>query len=430
MSPAFNRLQNWPLAIALLGGVGLVITFLAPVFTVSVRWALLLALLLFTIRWPMSLRWLRSRAGVFVIASMFWTLLTLLWSVQPLLTLMKAMAFALVVVALTSAGYRWLRVNPMRYALAFLFPLMVAALLAGVLGRTDESAYAAGPGMDLYRGLTGNSNMFGSLMFMVSPLALWNFHCNSGRAARRVAWAAVLLLIFIMLLLSVSRASIVAFIVLLAAYGLTLRIARRALIVVFGVLAVTSALMIWPGTLHGLEAKYVRKNLQVQNSAVAYSRLEPWKVSWQMAREGGWLGAGYGVSIGAGAFKGGLTTVGYGREKGNTQLAVMEETGIVGLVLHFLVAGSVLGLVWRTIRASRDENVRALAAIVGGALLGALVIGIFEAWWVAPGAPESIWFWTMVGVALGLDGSAPAHSARRAEATARDARVAASQVGR
>jgi hypothetical protein len=67
------------------------------------------------------------------------------------------------------------------------------------------------------------------------------------------------------------------------------------------------------------------------------------------------------------------------------------------LTLHLLIVVSMLGGIWRAFRASVDPNVRALTAIVTGALLGALVIGIFEAWWVAPGAPESLWFWTMVG---------------------------------
>ena len=71
---------------------------------------------------------------------------------------------------------------------------------------------------------------------------------------------------------------------------------------------------------------------------------------------------------------------------------------------------------WRTFQAAVDPDLKALTAIVMGALLGALIIGVFEAWWVAPGAPESIWFWTMVGVALGLSEVAvrkPAQYSRR-----------------
>jgi len=410
MSPTFERLRNWPLAIALLGGVGLVITFLSPIFTIGARWGLIVALLLFTLRWPKSLGWLRTSTGAFLVANMLWGLLTYFWSLQPLLTIMKAAAFVLVVMALTSAGYLWFRVNGIRSALAFLFPLMLAALLAGVLGRTDESSYAAGPGMDLYRGMTGNSNMFGSLMFMISPLIIWNLHCSLRRPFARWIWGAILTLVFVMLLLSVSRSSITGFLVMLGAYGLALSLARRASILLFGALAIVTGLVMWPGTLQGIESRFVRKNLKVQNSAVAYSRLEPWAVSWEMAKQGGWWGAGYGVSIGAGSFGGGLTSVGYGREKGNTQLAIVEETGIVGLVLHVLVSGSAVRRVWRAFRMSSDPHFRTLAAIVTGALLGQLVIGLFEAWWVAPGAPESVWFWSIIGVAIALS-EFPRHTA-------------------
>ena len=350
MSPTFERLQNWPLAIALLGGVGLVITFLAPVFTVGVRWVLLLALLLFTLRWRSSLGWLRLPTGALLLASVVWGLLTYLWSMQPTLTLMKAIAFALVVTALTSAGYRWLRVNELRSALAFLFPLMVAALLAGVLGRTDESSYSAVSGMDLYRGMTGNSNMFGSLMFMVSPLIFWNLHCSRGRRGALLIWGATLLLVFAMLLLSVARSSILAFLVLAGFYGLMLPLARRTSILFFGCLLIATAVLMWPGTLHNFEARYVRKNLQLQTSDVTLSRQTPWEISWKMAKQGGWFGAGYGVSIGGGEFTGSVTAIGYGREKGNTQLAIMEETGIIGLVFHLLVAGGAIGHVWRVFR--------------------------------------------------------------------------------
>jgi O-antigen ligase len=402
MSPTAQRLQNWPLAITLIGGVGLVITFLSPIFTLGVRWALILALLLVTLPRPRALGWLRTPTGGFVVGSMSWSLLSYFWSGQPLLTFMKAAAFILVVLALTSAGYRWLKVNGVQAALSFLFPLMVAALLAGVIGRTDERAFSPGPGMDLYRGLTDNSNMFGSLMFMVSPLILWNLHRGRRRPATRLIWGGLLAAVFVMLLLSVSRSSILAFLAMLGCYGLSLPIARRTSILFFVILAAATGLLMWPGTWGGLEARYVRKNLQDQNSSIILSRQTPWQISWEMAQQGGWFGAGYGVSIGAGSFAGGLTTVGYGREKGNTQLAIVEETGIVGLALHLLIAGSALRLVWRAFRGARDPDLRALVAIVMGALLGAFFIGIFEAWWVAPGAPESVWFWSIVGVALAV----------------------------
>jgi O-antigen ligase len=419
MSPAIGRLQNWPLALALLGGVGLVITFLSPIFTTNVRWALIFAVLLFTLRRPRALGWLRSPSGALLVISMLWGLLTSFWSLQPLLTVMKASAFVLVVVALVSAGYRWIQFNGMRPALSFLIPLTLAALMAGVLGRTDESTLNASRGLDLYRGLTSNSNMFGSLMFMVSPLLLWQFHLSRGRARARMLWGSMLALVFSMLLLSVSRSNILAAMLLVTVYVLALPVTRRTSVLLFGGLAISTAFLMWPGTLDHLESRYVRKNLQVQKASVLNSRQGPWEISMKMAKQGGWFGAGYGVSIDGGSFRGGLTAVGYGREKGNTQLAIMEETGIVGLALHALIVLTLFGRMWRAFRESANLDARVLMGIVIGAIFGKLLSGVFEAWWVAPGAPESIWFWTMVGVALGVSEVAERKTVKQARQAGR-----------
>jgi hypothetical protein len=139
--------------------------------------------------------------------------------------------------------------------------------------------------MDLYRGLTSNPNMFGSLMFMISPLLIWKFHCTRGHSRARLLWAPHWALVFAMLLLSVSRSSILAFLLLAGAYGTALPLARRTSVVVFGGIAIATALLMWPGTLENLEARYVRKNVQVQNTDVMFSRQTPWEVSWNMAKQ-------------------------------------------------------------------------------------------------------------------------------------------------
>ena len=48
---------------------------------------------------------------------------------------------------------------------------------------------------------------------------------------------------------------------------------------------------------------------------------------------GGWMGGGYGVTIGGGEFVfDNLNAANYGREKANSQLGIFEETGASGLV--------------------------------------------------------------------------------------------------
>jgi hypothetical protein len=53
------------------------------------------------------------------------------------------------------------------------------------------------------------------------------------------------------------------------------------------------------------------------------------------------------------------------------------------------------------IREQKDDLKVALG-IVTGALAGLIIMSVFEAWWVAPGSPESAYFWSLVGVALCL----------------------------
>jgi O-antigen ligase len=261
-------------------------------------------------------------------------------------------------------------------------------------------------------------------MFMILPLILWKAHLGRGRV--RAVWSILLVLAASMLILSVARSSILAAVVLAGAYGLSLSLARKGAFLFFGGLGIVATVLMMPGTLDKFEARYVRKNTVVQGSSVMFSRQGPWKLSLEMARQGGIVGAGYGVSIGGGTFTGGLTAFGYGREKGNSQLAIVEETGIVGLMLYGLVVVALLGRLSRAFRASRNRDARALVGIVLGAILGELVLGVFEAWWVAPGSPESLWFWTIVGVALGVCDASLPQPGRRATPVSTNPRMAVS----
>ena len=133
-----------------------------------------------------------------------------------------------------------------------------------------------------------------------------------------------------------------------------------------------------------------------------YTREEVWSKSFEQAKKGGWFGGGYGVTIGDKDFKGGLTAVGYGREKGNSQLAINEETGLIGLGIYLL---SLFVLFKRLIGEQlrlKCSRAGVLLGIVTGTLFGMIMQSVFEAWWVAPGSPESLYFWTLTGVALGI----------------------------
>ena len=254
-----------------LGGVGLVISFLSPIFTTSVRWFLITAVLLLMLVTRRTFVWVQSAPGIAIVACAVWSVLTIVWSMQPQLSLMKSAAFVLVTGALVSAGYRWVQVNQTKDALTFMFPLMVAGLLAGLLGKTSTMSYSSGTGIDLYQGLTDNSNMLGALMFMIMPLPLWKAHIGRGRV--RAVWLLLLALEIGTLLLSVARSSIVAALCLAAAYGFSLSLARRASVLFFGGLGVVTAmLLMMPGTLDRIEIALRSQECVTQDSRSSFSR--------------------------------------------------------------------------------------------------------------------------------------------------------------
>ena len=120
---------------------------------------------------------------------------------------------------------------------------------------------------------------------------------------------------------------------------------------------------------------------------------------------GGWLGFGYGASEGKTEFSLTSTLISnhYGREKGNSQLAILEETGIIGFILYLIVVLLLTLKLFILFVRSKDPEIRALIGLLAGAFFGMILHSSFEAWWNSPGSPESIYFWTLVGIIKGLE---------------------------
>ena len=163
----------------------------------------------------------------------------------------------------------------------------------------------------------------------------------------------------------------------------------------------------WYYQFEQLQQKLIYKHA-TRTQGVFYTRQDVWNVTYEKAKEGGWFGGGYGISIGdKSKFQFGLTAEKYGREKGNAQLAIIEETGIIGFVLY---AASLFFLFARLINAVRrwpSGPEKVVIAITTSTVIGMIVGSCFEAWWVAPGAPESVYFWVITGVALGYSSTRP-----------------------
>lgn len=402
------KLRDWLLPLMILGFVGIPVSFLGPVFNTSSRWLFLALMAVYLLLKGGGFRTGGTAFERFTLLFWCWALLTVTWSEVPSLTAMKATAFGAVVFVGMAAGRMWVRNHPREYALNYLLPLTIAALLAGILGKYSAAAFIDTGVSHLYQGLVAGPNMFGSLLAMVFPLLLWKTYSLWSYQRQRIVCLMLVGIDIYYLLAANSRGAILVVLFTLAGLLMTLPMRRRMragglLLGTLAALLVTS-----PGALETAKRKFIHKEA-TEEQGIFYTREAVWAESYELAKAGGWFGGGYGVTIGDATFtgfKGGLTSVGYGREKGSTQLALAEETGLVGLAIYSASIFALFISLARSVSRLREKNEKALMGVVVGALFGMCVQSIFEAWWVAPASPESVYFWVLVGVTLALSGRA------------------------
>jgi hypothetical protein len=378
---------------------------LDTVFTGATRWALLAALALFLL-WRRKLM-LASRTALAgaVVAWIGWVSLTTLWSDVPLLSAMKSLALGVSVLALLSGGIFWAQYVRSNDPLSYLAPLVVLALFTGLFGLGVSRAVNGG--VQLFRGLSDSENGFAVLIAASLPYPLYAAGRTGSAVAwpRRAVWLVIATLLVGMLVATRSRGGEAAAACVLAAFAFAAM--PRKVFLAGVVMAAASALAaggLWMSSSHtsgiaGPTAHFLGKG---HDGDLLQSRRYVWQVSSEAALEGGLIGIGEGVSAGASpTFEAGASASGYGREKGDSPLAMVEETGLIGLAIY-------LGLLWRLFRylisgaASASGEVRTQLILLIGALAGLLLQSLVEAWWTSPGSIESVLFWSAAGVAIGL----------------------------
>jgi hypothetical protein len=395
------KLRDWLLPLMILAFVGLSVTFLSPVFNTTTRWAILGVVVLYLLVKGGLWGPFRTHFGLFTLIFALWGVATVIWSEVPLLSGMKAGAFFVIAFTCMAAGQYWVRQHAPQEALNYLLPLMVVAMLAGILGRYSTQAVAVSGGTTLYQGLVSGSNMFGSMLAMCSPFLLWQTYRHWRNIRRRILWLALCGIGLFYLLATSSRGAILVVLFTLLGLFLSLSSNRKAHLSVMAIGLVLAVFMLVPGQFERYAKQYIYK-FGSENQGLLYTRESVWKESFELAKKGGWIGGGYGVTIGETGFEGGMTAVGYGREKGNTQMAIVEETGLIGLGIYLVSIFMLLARLGKTVLRWPRGAEKVLLSMVTGTLIGMLTHSVFEAWWVAPSSPESVYFWTLAGVALGL----------------------------
>lgn len=398
-------LRGAPLLLALTAYASVGIIVLNPIFNTTSRWFFLGFLIL-----ALGLRgqlFLALRNPFLLAAWIFcgWGILTSLWSQVPQLSLYKSATYAVSVLAFVGAGQAWSR-GARAGSLDYLFPAVALALLAGYGpgGTTDSWSNE----VSLYAGLAGNPNFLGMLAALAIPVSMYYvYQLKAGTGLMKRTLAVVLFFALVMVVIrSNSRAALLCVLAIGASFLLAQRPDRRILLVLSACFAVVATIVAVPAIQQATYEKFVIKGADENSNGatndVFSSRRKNWAESYDAAVHAGAFGVGFGVSAGDQAFRGGFTANLYGREKGNSQLAVWEETGFFGLLLYAAVLVQIALHFRSAYRLARSREVRMQLALAMGTLAGLLIQSVFEGWWTSPGSLEGSYFWSTVGVAAGL----------------------------
>jgi len=265
----------------------------------------------------------------------------------------------------------------------------------------------------IYSGIS-NPNATGIAAAIATPLILWKLF-SVPLVAKRWLWWGLLLFVVYMLLATLSRTAIM--VAGITGMGCLLGMgARRIVRYFFSLLLIVLVLCaIFPKVptsvafyiYHSIVMKGALENAELNDSFFA-SRDIPFQEQLRAAKAGGFLGAGYGAQIEVGHFiyindiQIEIAAGTYKREKGNSAMAIMEEQGMVGLIITFFWLCTFFYSLFKFFGRASLRSERLLLGILTAFLFAMILASMFEAWWVSPGSFESFIFWAVAGIAYGV----------------------------
>lgn len=405
----FFKLRELIIPLTLLAFIGPGVNVLNWVLNETTRWGILAILTFFLLYSRRREVFEVLRRPLFWVIQIYalWGLMTVAWSEVPQISLAKALVFFWVVNTMLIAGYSWVIRHKRTQACDFLWLLSVFALAASFTGQSVENE-----NMDsaLYAGMTGNPNFLGFILTVASTWLIWRAYLVRHNSRRLFTFYGILLALDLYsLFLSHSRASQLIFLFITLGLLMGLGKIRKLLPYVLAAAALIAIAYNFSPAVRDFVMQYVFKtNLEYLDSvdvenAILFSREQIWQESYELATRGGVLGGGYGVTIGEsfhGEIGATISSGQYGREQGNTQLAILEQTGLIGFALYLILIASIFWTFVSGLRSARIVVDRVAIGLMGGMLFGMLIMSVFEAWWVAPGSAESATFWMLLGAML------------------------------
>ena len=290
--------------------------------------------------------------------------------------------------------------------IVLLLPILIgdiAALFFG-FGQTFQ--------LGAYRGIAGNANGLGVIIAFVLPLLACQFVYARRRPSTKSQATAILMVALVYLLIvSWSRASVLACLVGTLVIWAT---HPRNQLTRFGVLAVVALTVV-------MLARPTRTVQRVENwiykgkthESLVSARAEQWRYGYDNFLKNPWLGVGFGITSDYEA-QWSLGTFRYlKREQGSSLWAMLGQVGLIGTVPFYL---AMLVILFRSAAYARAVRDPWFTGIVGSAWAG-FANSFLEGWMAAPGS-GLFWFQLFQCFFLHIAMSRPRPATRPAAARA------------
>jgi len=267
--------------------------------------------------------------------------------------------------------------------------------------------------------LFGNPNSLGATMgVVVVPVLFWGFLCSETVVTRR-RLGIELCLAMLLLVGSFSRAGIAAgliscLLVCAAAKQYRVMVAGIAASIVIAILA---ALFVPRATenLGSASSQSVTSLLIYKGKpeqGLLGSRRGPWRQTLAVIKDHPWFGSGFGTSVtGQSATDFEFTRQRFidsrmVREHGNSYLAILEWSGLLGVFpFYFLIGNVLLHAKKALVRLRSGGNIFSPAVPAASIIVAGLIGAAFEDWLFAVGYYVSVFFWAMTFILADLTNS-------------------------
>lgn len=346
-----------------------------------------------------------------------WALLTSLWSFYPLMTFLKASYHFAIMFCGVFAGLFWVKNN--KSFLSYFLPLNILLLVIciySLIENQPNDSWSGGNGMG-FKGYVSHQNSLAFLIFVSSSYWIYKlveFWSNGKERIlsdkwhnkRNVVWS-ILFCNITILLTTFSRTTILSFsfLVILLTVIKFRRAAVKFYIAIFTIVLIGN--LISPKAKAGIE--WILYKGYDYNFQVRKALLVP---SFEAVKNGSLLGLGYGVSdtkkneAVIGLYLKPIPMISnnntvFFRDKAYSTLALIEETGLIGMTLFYIpLFYLIFNSSKKIIQSSREnENTNYyLRYSFPLIFIGSLVLHAqFSAWWSGISSINMFMFYSILG---------------------------------